>query len=569
MRQSLTSLALTALCCGAYAQSTTTESEQRSQAEGVRQQQREQAQRQQLQPHADVRSAQPGVSVRPFPENEAPCFSIERIEITSTGQLPDGWSTWLQAALQWNGPGRCLGAQGVAVLQQRLQDSLIERGFVTSRVLVPPQNLSAGVVQLQVLPGRIQAMRPSSGSVLDAQQLTVASPAKVGDILNLRDLEQALENLQRVPTAQADIRIEPGSEPGSSDWVVQYSQGFPLRGTLSLDDSGSASTGKYQGSATLSWDNPLGLNDLFYFTRNNDLSQQLGGSDPGGRGTQGHTLHYNLPVGYWSLGWTGSSSRYYQSVAGQTQTYVYSGISDTNELVLSRIVYRSAQGKTTANLKAYSRSSRNYVDDTEVQIQRRSVGGWELGLGHKQFVGVSTLDSALRIKRGTKDFDSIDAPEESTGQGTARFTLWQFDAIWTQPLRWGFQALRWNSNLRVQGNETPLTPQDRFAIGGRYTVRGFDGINSLSAERGALWRNDLGWALGSTGQELYLALDQGVVEGPSSETLAGKRLVGTVLGLRGAIKKLQYDFFVGGVVDKPSNFKTAETAAGMNMNLSF
>ncbi len=41
----------------------------------------------------------------------------------------------------------------------------------------------------------------------------------------------------------------------------------------------------------------------------------------------------------------------------------------------------------------------------------------------------------------------------------------------------------------------PLITQDRFSIGGRYTVRGFDGETTLIGERGWLLRNDLGLSL--------------------------------------------------------------------------
>ncbi len=42
------------------------------------------------------------------------------------------------------------------------------------------------------------------------------------------------------------------------------------------------------------------------------------------------------------------------------------------------------------------------------------------------------------------------------------------------------------------GTVPPLTQQDKLSIGGRYTVRGFDGELSLSGEKGWLWRNELG-----------------------------------------------------------------------------
>ncbi len=170
-------------------------------------------------------------------------------------------------------------------------------------------------------------------------------------------------------------------------------------------------------------------------------------------------------------------------------------------------MYRDASRKTTVSLKAFQRKSNNFIDDTEVQVQRRIVGGWELAAGHKEFIGQATLEGNLAYKRGTGAFGSLPAPEEAFGEGTARFALASADANLNLPFAIGPQKLRYNAAWRGQYNRTPLTPQDRFAIGGRYTVRGFDGESSLSAERGWLLRNELSAALGSSGQEAYIGLD--------------------------------------------------------------
>ncbi|MDZ7938044.1 MAG: ShlB/FhaC/HecB family hemolysin secretion/activation protein [Rhodoferax sp.] len=129
--------------------------------------------------------------------------------------------------------------------------------------------------------------------------------------------------------------------------------------------------------------------------------------------------------------------------------------------------------------------------------------------------------------------------------------------------------MRYQGSLRIQGNDTPLTPQDRFSIGGRYTVRGFDGESSLSGDSGWLLRQDVGWALGASGQELYLGIDAGEVGGQSSANLAGKSLSGGVIGLRGSFKKLQYDLFAGSPLYQPAGVKTAQTTAGFSLNLGF
>lgn len=113
------------------------------------------------------------------------------------------------------------------------------------------------------------------------------------------------------------------------------------------------------------------------------------------------------------------------------------------------------------------------------------------------------------------------------------------------------------------------TSVDRFAIGGCYTVRGFDGESSLSAERGWLIRNDPSAALGESGQAVYVGLDHGEVSGPSSELLVGKRLTGAVLGLRGSFKNIQYNFFIGAPVRKPEFFRTASATVGVSFDLSF
>lgn len=594
-----------ALLSTAHGQASTTESEQRSIDATRRQQEREQEQRQRLQPAPEVRLQPAGPALPRLPRDESPCFRIQTIDLAGPeptpangtarpATLPPDWEPWLLDALD-AGPsstsrpdadsplhqvsGICLGSRGIAILQQRAQAALLARGYITSRALVEVQNLSSGRLRLRIIPGRIEDIRlqqqergadlataktPEEGSGLP-RLLAAASPARPGDILNLRDLEQTLENLKRVPSAEADIRIEPGASPATSDWVVRHRPGSPLRLSLTLDDAGTPGTGIYQSSATASWDAPLGLNDLFYVTGNSDL----GGGDEGYRGTRGNTVHYSLPWGYWSLGLTRSSNRYYQSVVGLTQTYVYSGTSTTTEMRLARVLARDALSTTGASLKAFQRRSNNYIDDTEVQIQRRVVGGWEAGVSHRTRVGDTVIGASFAYRVGTGLFGSLPAPEEASGTGTSRFGLTVTDINVQTPLPWFSQALRYSGALRWQHNLTPLSPQERFAIGGRYTVRGFDGVNVLSAERGLLLRNDVSAALPTTRPlAAFAGLDYGFVDGPSSANLAGQQLAGAVVGLRGAWQQLSYEIFIGTPLDKPQSFRTASHSAGFNLFLT-
>lgn len=559
--------------------------------EQIRQQERQKLLRQQQEIKPDVRDdvqklkQAPAVATDVIPENETPCFTISKIELI--GDSANKFQFALGEVINSTPDGkpilgRCLGVIGINAVMARIQNVIIAKGYVTTRVLASPQDLKTGLLQLTVIPGRVNAVRFTPDSSKRAREWN-AVPINKGDILNLRDIEQALENFKRVPTAETDIQIEPaakdvqGSESvsqfGLSDVVIKYKQRFPFRISLSLDDSGSDTTGKYQGGVTLSGDNLLTLNDLFYVNYNHDL----GGGDDGKRGNDGYSAHYSIPWDYWLLSATTSNNDFFQEVAGASQNYIFSGTSHNAEIKLNRLVYRNNINKTNVSLKGFLRKSSNFIDDTEIEVQRRRTAGWEFGFNQSWYIGQAVLDYNLAYRRGTGAKDSLKAPEESFGEGTSRMELLLGDLNLTIPFAinapWGKQALQYSANLRGQTNYTPLTPQDRFSIGNRFTVRGFDGQQTLVADNGWLIRNELTSPIGASGQMVYLGLDYGEVGGQSSKNLVGKYLAGTVIGLRGGLGShygnFSYDVFLGKPINKPKGFDTHSATAGFNFNYSY
>ncbi|WP_431274446.1 ShlB/FhaC/HecB family hemolysin secretion/activation protein [Variovorax ureilyticus] len=540
--------------------------------EEQRQQERERALREQQERSVDARLQRPQpTQEQRLPPDETPCFRIDGVILD--GERGDEFQ-WALDAIAGPGAddsplGRCLGTEGVSIVLSRVQQAVIERGYVTTRVLAGSQDLTHGVLTLTLVPGRIAAIRFDGEAT--PTSLRTAIPARVGDLLNLRDIEQGLENFKRVPTAEADIQIEPstreGARPGDSDLVVKYTQVKRWRGTVSLDDSGTEATGKNQAGATLSLDNPFGLNDLFYVNLGHSIDRH-GFGNPA-KGTDGQIVHYSVPYGGWLLSATASQNSHHQRTQGVWETIEYAGRSSNAEVKLSRLLHRDQHRKTSMSLRGWRRSSHNFIEDTEVGPQRRIIGGWELALSHREFIGAATLDGNLAYRRGTGAFGAIRAPEEAFDEGTSRMKLITADLGLNLPFELGGQKLRYSGLWRAQWNRTWLTPQDQFAIGGRFTVRGFDGESSLMGDRGWLVRNDIGWSLGQSGAELYAGIDHGEVGGLFVDQLIGRRLTGGVIGLRGACGGLTYDFFVGAPIKKPEGFQTPSVTAGFNLNFNF
>lgn len=529
--------------------------------------QQQQAQQQQLEAKApDVSLSVPIAKSRlKFPD-ETPCFKIEQVSVTWQEALPH-WVPVQRLANQ--AVGHCVGVEGINHLVTDIQNRLISHGWITTRVLVPEQDLSSGILKLVVMPGKVQKVIFTDDSSTYSTLYT-AMPAHSGHLLDLRDIEQGLENLQRLPTVQASMEMVPGDGPGETQIVIKRQQSRYWHAGAWVDNTGSKSTGKNQAGVMLALDNPTSLSDLFYLTATRDLSFS---SD---KDTTNYSAHYSVPFGYWQFATTVSDYEYTQTIAGANSDIQYRGKSKSLNLQLSNVLYRDATAKTTATYDVNLRETRNFVQNTEIENQKRRTTAWKLGLNHRQYVGQSTINLGASYQHGTRWFGAMPAFEEfrskdSQDYATALAIVMQFNASASIPFTLAEQSLRFDTQYSRQISDRPLTPQDQFSIGNRWTVRGFDGERTLSADEGWTLRNTLSWSLPIPAQELYVGADYGKISGRWADMNLGTQLAGGVVGLRGAINpaNLSYDLSIGTPFSKPDGFRTDPATFAFSVNWNY
>lgn len=528
-----------------------------------------------------LQSVDNSVIPKPFIRYLINVLQSESIVVQPTGELQFQLShssdvlqsTTAQRALP------CLGVGGIERITTKLQNQIISKGYITSRVLIPEQNLSQGELLLSIVDGKVGQLRVNKENAAQthANRATLmnAFPTDRGRVLNLRDLEQGLENLRRVPTVSAEMEIKPSKVGNHSDIIVNWQQRkYPFRLNLSVDNSGSQSTGKYLGTMSLAWDNPLQLNDIFYVSYTHNLSSGKKQTAPNGQVDKGKThnyaVHYSLPLGYWSVDMGMSDYQYDQVVAGVNRNYHYAGDSTSGHLNLSRVLYRGDKHKIAVGAGLWVKQNKSYIDDTEVEVQRRRTSGWQANLSQRSYFSLGTLSSTLNYKRGTRAFGAIAAPEELFNEGTAKMKIWSVGIHWQMPFNIGQQQFTLDSRFHGQWNKSLLTSQDKISIGGLYSVRGFSGEKSLFGERGWYLSNNIYWYYRDNHQ-LYLGLDVGHVSGESSRYLPGKNLTGAVLGIKGQFRKdgdWYYDIFVGTPLHQPKGFDADSTVFGFNFSYS-
>ena len=119
--------------------------------EEQRQQERERALREQQERSVDARVPRsPLAETQRLPDDETPCFRIDRLLLA--GERSEDFQWALDAAAGQKGDdspiGRCLGTEGVNIALARVQQSVIARGYVTTRVLAGSQDLTKGELTL-------------------------------------------------------------------------------------------------------------------------------------------------------------------------------------------------------------------------------------------------------------------------------------------------------------------------------------------------------------------------------------------------------------------------------------
>ncbi|SAL09172.1 polypeptide-transport-associated domain-containing protein [Caballeronia cordobensis] len=549
------------------------------------QQQREAQQREAAVQAPAVRSSVSEKETYPELPQEAPCFRIDSFVLDVPATLPEALRAKGASALpldpfafarDWlaHYAGQCVGKNGVNLLTKGLQQVILSRGYITTRVLLPEQDLSRGVLKVALVPGVIRNVRfaePVSWGTWKS-----AFPTRPGDVLDLRDLEQGLEQMKRVSNQDVDMKIEPTDIPGQSDVVLTLKRTKPWSLVASVDNSGSRATGKLQGNLSFGLNNPLGLNDVLTLGANQDL--QLADKALGSHGFNGA---YSVPWGYWTATLFGNTNTYYQQIAGVNQTFVSSGNSQTAGFKLARVLRRSQNDVLGAYAQLSKRFGASFIDDTAIELQRRNNTFLELGMTDRHYFGGAQFDGTLAYRQGIGAFgatpdpslppDPAIAPTPATKPDgpTYRFHMAVLDMNVSVPFAVANQALRYVTTFHGQYTNDTLFYLDDLTIGSRYTVRGFDGEHMLAAERGFYWRNELQAPIGKTGQSLYAGIDYGRVFGPNTAFLAGTQLVGAVIGIRGGVPLkavgVSYELFAGTPLYKPSGFPTARVTVGFQL----
>lgn len=504
--------------------------------------------------------------------NEEPCFIIN--EILLIGEGSDKFKQYLKKASKNVNfkKGSCLGKNSINTIYDAFYNEILKSGFITTTINLPSQNLKGKTLTFEIIPGKIDeiSLNDKNSTKNRASLFTSFKINKKDNILNLRDIEQALEVLQNASNGNVSFKLIPSNKENYSDIKITKEEKLPLNLSLSFDNLGSRATGKYQGGVNLNALNLMGFNEIWYssYSKNIFKADKQSVENDTKRGKTDN-IYYGITIPYkrFSLDFNEYRYNYDQAIPGAFGVYKYSGKSKRRNLTLNYLYHRDQISKNSIFFRLWEKENKNYIEDYELDNQRKKTAGYEIGLSSQIFIENGHIVFGTTYKKGTGARGALKAPQEDYNDGTNRFGIISVDFNFNKSS--SIMPLTYDFKFHGMWNNRPLTMQERLNIGGYYTVRGFDGEMSLVGDRGYSVRNTLEYGI-SNNHFMYAAFDFGKVSGKSSNYMTDNTLVGYGIGLKGYFKrKLQYDIFLGFPLNKPEFFETDKNVLNFNLTYNF
>ena len=384
--------------------------------------------------------------------------------------------------------GRTLDFAGLQRATDAVAAAYREAGWL-ARVYLPEQDISEGTITLQVVEARFAGLRlegePSKRVLSSDIQAFFEEQQKAGEPLNTLALDRALLLADDLPGISVAGTLVPGQAEGETGLAIQTSDEALFFGDVTLDNTGSRSTGSNRVMLNMNISSPGEHGELINLTAlrtQGSAYVRLGLTVPVGYnglrfGVNGSTMNYKVIEG--------SSSLLSLNVQGSSDSM---GLDWSFPVVRQRM--RNLYFSGGLDNKRFYNDSINKTSDTN-SYSDYDLYSLRLGFSGNVFddLGGGGANSAsLQLMRG-----QLDRVKAHT----------QIDTLVRDYLKLNYSLSRQQSltadhslllNLQGQYARQLLDSSEKFYVGGASTVRAYPS-SELGGERGQLLTGEWRWRL--------------------------------------------------------------------------
>lgn len=443
--------------------------------------------------------------------------------------------------------GKCNGIKSLNALADSLTKRYIDKGYITSRVYLIPQDISDGEVEFDALEGKIAHVTS------DNSKTSGAFIGLEGETLRLGDLESSIEQVNRLRSNKTTMNLLPAAEEGATDVVLNSKETSPYFGSLGVNNYGSDATGKFQLYGGFTWENVLGFSDILSININTTDKQQAG------KKSFGNTYAYSVPLGKWL--WDASFSRftYSQTIVGLNDSYISHGESEVYSLGTAYKLAHTRHQSIELNTQVAQKKNLSTIEGAVIDTSTYNLSVGKAGGKYVYQQPSWELYALLDYYHGLNAFNPT-----TNGSLKHDFSKWTLSAGGTKyfdaslPITYQFSGY-------AQYTNDLLYSVEQISIGGSYSVRGYQRKN-ISGDSGWYARNDLSFQT-SPNFSPYIAYDLGHIR--SGVDTAGGNLTSATFGLRTRYRAFALDIYHAIPLTSPNNTFDTDPFVGISASANF
>lgn len=345
---------------------------------------------------------------------------------------------------------------------QTLADALSrlyrEDGYVTSRVLIPPQKMTGETVTLQAVEGRMGKINVGEGQFFKSRSVRPQLSLKSGEPFNVRILKRDLRRLNTNPDRTVGAALKPGEQTGETDVFLELEEQTPVHITPSFDNLGRRLIGVNRFGLQAEHNNILGLGDSVMtslsFTRQ----------------SFGVVTHYQLPLGSHgtTIGFDHAYSRL--KLGGEFKDLNVQGKAVAYSPFISQELLNRKNTRVTLDVAFDFKELDTDILDLDFSHDSLRILRPALSLEQYDKTGRTFFRHEFSIGLDGLGGTTGDEPLASRAGAGSKFFSYTGALIRTQKLPFSSFGI-----VRLLGQATPdrLVSAQQFQLGGAFSVRGY------------------------------------------------------------------------------------------------
>jgi hemolysin activation/secretion protein len=363
--------------------------------------------------------------------------------------------------------GRQITFEELQAARLALSQVYVERGYVSSGVVIPEQEVVGGTVRLQAIEGELSRVALSGNKQLRDSFIEARIRNSLGNVLNITELQRSLSLLERREEIdQINAQLLPGRSLGESILDLRVRESRPIDLRVGYDNHRSPSVGEHQAWATLTHASLTGRGD--------NLSLGYSVAD----GLDDYSLSYAVPLSasdilleaWYSDGDSVIVEEPFDQIDIKSRTKTLGARltiplsrSLTGAMTWSFVLENKRTASTLLGIPFSFAPGENF-GRSEVTVLRTTLE-WTRRSADDVIALRGTLSSGLPIFGATENQQGQYPVPESDF-----FTL-MIQAQYARRLAWR----RSQAVIRVTGQlaDRPLLPVEKLAVGGARSVRGY------------------------------------------------------------------------------------------------